>query len=153
MQRRVGQLTAGAVVALTAVVATSGPAQAVAPSTVASGTPSWSVGTLRASGTFVPLAAGTYFSTQILYRTTTSRAPVCTINGCASTSTAQVGLTAYGTITTIAAQNRRAVSLQVVSANCAASATTRYYWNWTKVSDSSGNVKWTLSRSLAGKYC
>lgn len=141
-----------ALVALAVVAAE--PAMAAAPSSVAAGTPSWLSSQLKAIGSFknTVSASATYSYTMQLVRTSTASRPTCTTaSGCLSSGTSQVLLNQVTSSVTV--PKSATVKLPVLSVNCSASSTTRYYWSWLKVADSSGNVVVALSSYRAGKYC
>ena len=141
----------GAVAALT--VLTAGPAGAVTPVSVAAGTPSWSSSQLKASGSFKNSATvtATYSYTLQLVRTSTATKPTCsTASGCPTGST-QVLLN--GVTSSVSVVKSTTATLPALTVNCAATSTSRFYWSWLKVADSSGNVVATSSSYLAGKYC
>ena len=142
----------GAVAALT--VLTAGPAGAVIPASVAAGTPSWSSSQLKAAGSFKNSAtvAATYSYTLQLVRTSTASKPVCTTaGGCPTSGTTQVLLNKVTSSVSVAKSST--YTLPTLAVNCAAGTTTRYYWSWLTVADSSGNVVTSVSSYIAGKYC
>ena len=141
----------GAVAALT--VLTAGPAGAVIPVSVAAGTPSWASSQLKASGSFKNNAtvAATYSYTLQLVRTSTASKPSCTTASGCVTVNSQVLLNKVTSSVSVAKSST--YTLPTLAVNCAAGTTTRYYWSWLKVADSSGNVVTSVSSYIAGKYC
>jgi len=127
---------------------------AAAPSSVAAGTPSWSSSQLKASGSFknTVSASATYSYTLQLVRTSSATKPTCPpVSGCATLGTTQVQLNQVTSSVTVPKSST--ITLPTLSVNCAASSTTRYYWSWLKVADSSGNVVIALSSYITAKYC
>ena len=148
------RVTGGTAALVALAVLGAGPASAAAPSSVAGGTPSWSSSQLKASGSFKNNAtvAATYSYTLQLVRTSTASKPVCTTaGGCLTSGTTQVLLNKV--TSSVSVPKSATVKLPVLSVNCSASSTTRYYWSWLKVADASGNVVTSISSYIAGKYC
>ena len=145
----------GAAAALT--ILSAGPASAVAPTSVAAGTPLWSSSQLKATGSFknTVSAVTTYSYTLQLVRTNSATKPTCT-TGCA-TITTSAGVVTQALLNSVTSSLSVAASstgtTPVLSVNCLSGSTTRYYWSWFKVADSSGNVVSSTSSYIAGKYC
>ena len=148
------RVTGGTAALVALAVLGAGPASAAAPSSVAGGTPSWSSSQLKASGSFKNNAStsATYSDTLQLVRTSTASKPSCTTaGGCLTSGTTQLLLNKV--TSSVSVPKSATVKLPVLSVNCSASSTTRYYWSWLKVADASGNVVTSISSYIAGKYC
>jgi len=149
----------GAVAALT--ILTAGPARAVVPANVTAGKPSWSSSQLKATGSFknnVTTSSVMYNYTLQLVRTNSSIMPTCPPpNGCVTIRDLK-GVVTQSLLSAVTSSLSVAKSsvgtTPVLSVTCASNSTTQYhYWSWLKVADSSGNVVYTTSPSLTGKYC
>ena len=148
------RVTGGTAALVALAVLGAGPATAATPTSVAGGTPSWSSSQLKASGSFKNNAStsATYSYTLQLVRTSTASKPVCTTaGGCPTSGTTQVLLNKVTSSVSVAKSST--YTLPTLAVNCAAGTTTRYYWSWLKVADSSGNVVTSVSSYIAGKYC
>ena len=150
------RVTGGTAALVALAVLASGPALAAAPSSVVAAKPTWSSSQLKAGGSFknTVSALATYNYTLQLVRTSTSTKPTCTTaSGClTSISGTQVQLSSSG-MRPISVAKSSTATIPSLVVNCTTSSTTRYYWTWLKVADSSGNAVVSLSSSLAGKYC
>ncbi len=151
MSSKRGIFLLGLVTAFVSLFLSVGVASAIAPASVQAGTPAWKSSVLSVGGSFKNAATvtATYSVTVQLVRTSTAVKPACTAaNNCNSAGTVLNSVTKAYSVAKSAT-----VSLTALTVNCPTSTTTRYYWAWVKVADSTGKVVTALSSYIAGKYC